>query len=219
MNKPKAIIPCAGLGTRMGMRIDQSKEMLFLNDEDHPCIDYVMEICQMNNIEPIVVSRKEKYDLNHYLEYEWHTKPLIVEPQGEWMDTVLASAPTWSVEQNILMLPDTRWRPKYHVVNQLLDLSLTTGMALGMHHVDDQSKWGSLVGRHIWDKPPVTNPGLAWGLLAFSMAQGLKFFTDMGEEVRTFYMHEGYAHPMILLEQFDDITRGAPKPQDFYGAV
>ena len=63
----KALIPCAGYGTRMRMQPHEAKELL--PDEDgKPTIEWSLNICKRFNIEPVIITRKEKVEFIKYLE-------------------------------------------------------------------------------------------------------------------------------------------------------
>ncbi len=137
------IIPCAGYGTRMNMPIGQSKELLLDKAGNH-LIEFYLNHCPHFNITPLVITRKEKTDLIAYCESN-HIETLIIEPKGEWNDTVLASSLLWD-EDNILVLPDTRFNsPRTAISDIKKGLELGNQAVIGLHKVDDVSKWGRYV--------------------------------------------------------------------------
>src|SRR6266850_3092271 len=102
----RAIIPCAGFGTRVGMKSNQSKELL-PDSNNKPLIQYSLDICRLYQIDPLVILREEKKDLQEYLKKE-KVNYITIKPEGEWYDTVLKSQGHWD-ENNVLMLPDTKF--------------------------------------------------------------------------------------------------------------
>ena len=55
----KALIPCAGFGTRMRMAPHQAKELI-PDETGAPTIEWSLNICKENNIDPIIITRPEK---------------------------------------------------------------------------------------------------------------------------------------------------------------
>ena len=92
----KAIIPCAGFGTRMAMQPNQSKEMLTDPVTGKYLIDYSLDLCYKYKIKPVVISRLEKEDLNSYLRSKNVTHISLKEAGKEWAQTVLKSQGLWA---------------------------------------------------------------------------------------------------------------------------
>jgi dTDP-glucose pyrophosphorylase len=214
MNK-RAIIPAAGFGTRMNMPVNQSKELLSdPGDEGRPMIEKHIRQARAHNYEPLVITRPEKQDLIDYLVK--YAVPLMLhtpESGSEWPDTILASKPYWG-ERNVLILPDTVYKP-FDIVWDL-DLMLDLhDLAFAVHTPPDPQNWGVLDDNKVLceyrlcEKP--TNfppaPGLkAWGLIAWSdndVAQ--KVFE--GFKNRHLWFDCPADADIIHLEEFKDITR------------
>ena len=195
----KAIIPCAGYGTRVGMRPDESKEMLFLNGEGAPCIDYALKKCKDLDLEPLIVTRREKTDLIDYCRnLGIHT--VVLSPKREWADTVYASAYRWD-EENVLILPDTRWSNEKALKTLI---NSPQPLAIGCHSVFDPENWGILSGEYIIEKPKhLTGPHLAWGIIKFSDHAGQEFFRDMKDS----HMAKVRHCDIVNLGSFKDLTR------------
>lgn len=194
----RAIIPCAGFGTRMGMKPNESKEMLFLNNEDTPCIDYALKQCAANGLSPLVVTRPEKKDLIAYCE-ELGVKLMLLNPKREWADTVLASRPYWD-EDNVLLLPDTRWENP-RSVHKIVETNCFT---IGTHFVMDPQNWGIYEGGAIIEKPKETHSNIAWGIIKFEYAEGIKFFTEIADNKYSLLPKN---HTQFNLGRFQDLTR------------
>lgn len=202
----RAIIPCAGYGTRMNMRPDQSKEMLTDPENRRPLIDYALLICQLFDLSPLIITRKEKMDLNRYVFNKAEIQ--MIEPQGEWPDTVRASQDHWH-DENILILPDTRFSP-INVIEEmrtwLNDPNCPDDYAIANHMVNDADKWGVLVGLStqnavLYEKPThLPSYQCAWGLLGWKRAAGARLFS--GENL----IQLGHV-ASFRLTGFRDITR------------
>ncbi len=197
--KTLAIIPCAGFGTRMGMLPSEAKEMLPDPSYGHKhIIDYSIDICNQYNLEPIFISRKEKKSLNDYLRSQGKTV-LIIETKGEWQNSVLMSKDYWH-ENNILLLPDTRFSPQ-NVINDIQkSLKLGNNACLGLHEVPDPPNWGIIANYTIIEKPfGMGGPQNAWGLIGFKGSYGEELFSKMGTKLT----NVGFT----FLDYFVDITR------------
>jgi len=203
--KTKAIIPCAGLGTRIGMKPNESKEMLIDPVTKKPVIDYALELCARYNLDPVIITRKAKKDLIKHVENRSHV--LIVDDDfidgKEWPHSVLASQEMWGIN-NILILPDTRFEP-IEIVREIdTSLKLGSGTVLALHRVEDGSKWCIVRDYMICEKPESTESALAWGLIGFKLNAGVELFEGL--------CHRGqynnlYRTSFSYLKSFKDITR------------
>lgn len=202
-SKIRAIIPCAGFGTRMGMLPHESKEMLLHNGS--PIIDYVLELCDICNIEPVIITRPIKKDLIDYVK----DKAVVVKynPTGEWAETVLYNRKHWG-DKNILILPDTRFS---HPVSTLYRIKYKLAeypVVLATHTVPDPWNWGYVTeDGYIREKPRgLAGRAEAWGLIGFHKSVGTQLFkyrkSDIGNWVK---LPEHFKVPMT---SFEDITRG-----------
>lgn len=200
----KAIIPCAGFGTRMRMLPHQAKEMLPDPTTIGLIIDYALNICDLHGFEPIVISRAEKQEFNDYLKSKGVTY-YCIEPRGEWMDSVLTSEPLWD-ENNILILPDTRYNNHFDIFDNIkLGLELGNNAVFGMHTVQDPEKWGIIHKYHVKEKPKgLTGPKNAWGLIGFKKSYGKELFEGMRDYHNFKLNNVGFTE----IGPFADITRG-----------
>lgn len=202
----KAIIPCAGYGTRVGMRPDQSKEMLpDANHKGKPLIQWCLDICKAFNIEPLVITRKEKKDLRQYL-FNAGVKFIDIKVEREWADSILKSKDHWD-EQNILILPDTRFDRIRCIEDIQRGLSLGNKAVLALHEVTDPDKWGIVKDYMMYEKPDLTGKQWAWGLIGFTKFEGECIFTGMRDEGYFYLEHTGFT----FLNKFEDLTRGDKK--------
>ncbi len=201
MKRILAIIPCAGLGSRMGMPLNQSKELLLDTRNNKPLIEWHLNLCKSNKLDPLIITRPEKIDLIEYC-IKNKINHIISQPGKEWMDTVELSRPYW-YENNILLLPDTRFQPKCIIksIKQSLQFGCSTVFAL--HKVQDISKWGYVTDYGYCEKLPFNNSGHAWGILGFK--KNTDIFKNMS--------HRGIFNPhknktnFLFLNEFYDITR------------
>lgn len=197
-----AIIPAAGFGTRMGMRPDQSKELLPLGAGGGPLIQDILWQCEIYNLNPLVITRKEKKDLIEYCEKP-NVHVHIIRPKGEWYDTVLASKRYWE-EDNILILPDTRFSPATAIYDIEKSLELGSKAVFALHKVSDGSKWGTIKDYSLFEKYPNSTNAWAWGVIGFKKDYGEELFNSMREKKPLKLKDSSF----LILDDFQDVTRG-----------
>lgn len=199
-NKIKAIIPCCGYGKRMGMRPNESKEML-LDSFFNYIIDHSFKLCEEFDLESLVITRKDKKDLIKYLK-RLKIKYMLYEPKAndEWNHSVMASKKKWT-ENNILILPDTRFSSITVIEDIKKGLELNNNAVIALHEVNDPKKWGIIKDYKILEKPKgLKGPQMAWGLIGFKKHYGEKLFTNInGQKLKNI--------SFTYLENFVDITR------------
>lgn len=204
----RAIIPAAGFGTRMNMRLDQSKEMLpdpSNSGRDH-IIDHSLKLCSLMYLDPLVIVRKEKQDLIKYLQ-SLEVEYLVIETRGEWPDTVIESQFHWH-DDNILILPDTRFNPARKAIMDIQNgLELGNNAVFALHQVTDPEKWGIISDYRVFDKPKhLQGEQWAWGLIGFTAEYGEQIFNtlDNNDKDKIQLRNVGFTY----LNSFKDITRG-----------
>jgi len=198
-----AILPCAGFGTRMGMKINESKEMLPDSKYgfDH-IIDYSLDICRQFHLIPLVITREEKTDLIKYLKKK-KIKYMLVDHKGEWFETVLKSQVYW-LENNYLLLPDTRFQLITNMLDLIRGLEMGNNAVFGVHKVQDPEKWGIISSYSLMEKPKyLKGPQMAWGIIGFKRYYGVDLFSKMRYS-KFKLKNVGFSH----LLGFEDITRG-----------
>ena len=205
MQKTRAIIPCAGFGTRMNMKPNESKEMLWVESEHAMLIDYSLNMCKQYDLDPLIITRLEKQDLITYILDKYPDVKLItIEPNGEWPNTILQSKPDWNFH-NILILPDTRFTPSTVLGDIQIKLILDKDYVVADHNVPDVSKWCKIHKQgYLIEKPLSTAPGKAMGLLAWRHHVGSDLFKALAIRNNPFKL-ENYAS--LPLDSFEDITR------------
>lgn len=197
----RAIIPCAGFGTRMNMPKNKSKELMLYRGR--PIIEYTLEICSIYKLKPLVITRGEKTDLIKYCDKN-DIDCLEIKPEGEWADTVIKSQMFWR-EHNVLMLPDTVWSPISAIEQIKFNLQMGVGLCFGMHSVDDVSKWGSINDQYLYEKRNQTSPGYAWGVIGFTQSHGRRLFKHLANSTWPFCIDRA---AYVKLDSFKDVTRG-----------
>lgn len=198
----KAIIPCAGFGTRMNMSPNQSKEMLEDPKTGEPLINFALNLCVKHEIEPLIITRAEKTDLIAHCR-NWSIQVQIIIPEGEWMDTVLMSQPNWH-KHNVLILPDTRFLPTDILADIKCDLSLGAASSIALHSVGDADKWCILRQYNLIEKPK-HYPGKQWafGLIGFTDYSGHGIFKQLRDEKVAMLDRSSFHY----LDDFKDLTR------------
>jgi len=204
MSKVRGIIPCAGYGTRMGMEDHQSKEMLIDPITRDEMIQWSLDRCKENDIVPLVITRKEKVTLITYCEHR-NIELLIIEPEGEWPNTILKSKDLW-FDSNILFLPDTRFSPtsKLRIMKDYLD-RVGYDYAIALHSVADMSKWCVVENDYIIEKPTVNGWGLGMGVIGWNKNTGQALFETLATRNKGFKLTEETMY--CYLDKFVDITR------------
>lgn len=199
----KAVILCCGYGTRMGMKSNESKEML-LDKTGYPIIYHSFILCNIYKLNPLVITRKEKTDLIDYCK-EHNVETLIIDPKGEWPETILASAPMWE-SSNILILPDTRFESTRVIEYMKNDIDeLNCDYSVAVHKIDESSKWCVTNGAYIVEKPVENNYDWAMGLIAWDIYNGKKLFTQLSERNK-YFVFDGNVG-FHYLDNFKDVTR------------
>lgn len=197
----KCIIPCAGRGTRMGLKPHEAKELLPDPKTDKPLIEYSLELCKTYNLDPFVITNSEKKSFNKYL-IKNEIPHLIVETTTEWTDSVLQSKGYWN-EHNILLLPDTRFSPESVLKDIEVSMLLGCKSVLALHKVPDSHNWGIVKDYGLFEKPKfldATQEYYAWGVLGFHIDVGQNLFRSME------YTHLNDTG-FFFLKSFKDLTR------------
>jgi dTDP-glucose pyrophosphorylase len=199
----KAIIPCAGFGTRMGMDPNKSKELLIDPTTNRPMIEYHLDICKTYNLVPHIILRQEKVDLIEYCDNN-NIMCSSVSHNREWPYTVFLSHGKWAYK-NILLLPDSKFEPTNIVDNIVNDLRLGAEVSLGVHEVQDPEKWCIVRDYELIEKSKqVVGKQWAFGVIGFTYGAGLKLFAELDQEKRARLLNRT---SIQYLDSFKDITR------------
>lgn len=225
VEKTLCILPCAGLGTRMNMKPNESKEMLPDPKTDKPLIDYSLDLCKKYDLQPLIITRKEKTDLIEYIDKRNNSENIslltLSEINGEWPETILRSEPFWN-ENNILMLPDTRFEPDTiieSIKNKLNEhtLFVKPRYVFGMHIVDVEIPWGLVENIQYMASTSVTEKPIkrfrAWGVIGFKKNHGELLFQSQKQKNQQFCEHTPYVVEYTF-DSFKDITRSG-KLEDY----
>lgn len=198
------IIPSAGLGTRMSMPYNKSKEMLIDPNNKLPLIQWTLDRAEELGEKALVIIRQQKIDLIKYLEPLRNVDCLILEKDThDWAETVLKSEHMWE-DKNILLLPDTR----FHIKNNSLQFMLSKleffDEVIGEHRVLDGENWGCLVEQQICEKPKGMTEANAWGVIGFTPKGGKDLFTAL-QKKNHWYSLKNPSY--VTLYDFKDLTR------------
>lgn len=206
--KGHAIIPAAGLGTRMGSP-PQGKEMLIDPITKERVIDWSIKLALENKLLPIIAVSSKKLELRHYIRTKYPMAYVVqVNHVNEWPDTVLAVSEYWHAACNVLILPDTRFNPT--ALSSLLTQS--TEISYAVHTIDVPAKYGIVRALNncivTAEKPGSGAAGtLAWGLIKWTT-------WDSGQKIFDTYRTKGKwiklltdSVSLVRLEWFRDITR------------
>jgi len=200
----KALIPCAGFGTRMRMKPHEAKELL-PDDFGKPTIEWSLNICKKYDIEPIVVTRKEKEEFNNYLE---NNRIKYVFDEGKSVGESLLKTKNYWSDYNIVLLPDTRFK---FADNFFIDLfkcmKLGNECVFALFPVNDYHNWGILSNNTFYEKPKKSfqnEYALAWGVFGFRYSYGETLLTNYNLTSPPLKLNNpGY----LFIENFIDISR------------
>lgn len=187
----------------MNMLLNESKEMLKDPVTEDYLIDYSLNLCYSNNIEPIVISRIEKEELNSYLRQKGVEYIVLKTPGKEWAETVLKSQGLWG-DKNILLLPDTRFNK--NAIKDILS-KVDGSLVIGYHEIDpmESNKWGIITEDNlILEKSLTRRSEKAWGLIGFNKPDGIWFLEEISE-YKSFPLTK--YEKFVKLDYFKDITR------------
>lgn len=201
--KFRAIIPCCGYGTRMGMQPNKSKELLPNPTTGEPLIQWHIDLCKKYDIEPLFIIRPEKTDLIEYVkDYEC----ILYSPKEgeEWMWTIYNNREHFG-DKNILLLPDTIFAPEDKIVELKEHLEWLELVCL-THEVEDNTKWGIIDSYHIYEKTKdVHTVSISWGVIGFDKSV-VDIFQQMGSGNKIANISKLVKHN-IPLDVFEDLTR------------
>jgi dTDP-glucose pyrophosphorylase len=203
----RAIIPCAGFGTRMGMKPNESKELLIDPVTKRPMIEWCLDLCEEHSLEPIIILRKEKQDLIDYC-LDKNIDFMEIIPEGEWMNSVLKSEGNWR-DVNLLILPDTRFHDTNIIGKMHSDLINGANASIALHKVFDPEKWCCLETYTLYEKDKsLEGTHWAFGLIAFTQSYGQRLFKDLSKPTYHHLQNASFQY----LESFEDITRNGKFP-------
>ncbi len=214
-NSLTVILPAAGLGTRMGS--PNAKEIMINPRYEIPYIQFAIESVSDILCRIIVVTRAEKTQLVDWVTLYKTKNPSLnmelffIQKTTEWPDTVLQAKPVWS-KYNIVLLPDTDWKPKNQIRQVWEQLSVTE--AVYSVFSTNQTKWGfvkiNTTDFELVEKPSQIFSGFkAWGHIGFRDSIGSSLLTA---HLKSTFDHEvkklDFQASTLDLEEFFDRTRG-----------
>jgi len=216
---PTVLIPCAGFGKRVGE--PPAKELLKLPSENNPLIHWCLDLTKKFKMRPVLITRKDKKAFLEYIETirdAYNIELCLIDASKEWPDTLLKSDSCWT-EQNIVLLPDTRFSPD-DILPKLSDSLKKNDLAFATFSVpgansDKFSCWGVLKsdGANYWiaEKPRNADEVFtqAWGLFAFKKEFGVDLLTKMLESNgdHEFKKINTTKIETFSLDFFQDVTR------------
>lgn len=200
----RAIIPCAGYGTRMNMKPHEAKELLSLGPNGESLIKHKLDLCKKYGLDPLVISRKEKEGLNSYLK-DNGVDTQIIKPSAEWTNTIRQSSPYWTAH-NILILPDSHFTDEDTVITEIkMQLITKNDIVFSLHEVTDSSQWGIVKNNQIIEKPTFSQRAWAWGLIGFTRSSGALLFE--GLDNNQMYDLTNHTWNCFRMKSFKDVTR------------
>jgi dTDP-glucose pyrophosphorylase len=201
----KALIPCAGFGTRMRMAPHQAKELL-PDENGNPTIEWSLNICKENNIEPIIITRPEKEEFNKYLDK--HNITYVFDEGNSVGESLLKTQPYWDAT-NIVILPDTRFDySKNFFIDTDKCMKAGNNYVFGLFEVSDPHNWGIICNNVFFEKPKHQfskyDYAYAWGTIAFKKSKGEALLKSYNLVSKPFELtNAGY----LFIDNFRDISR------------
>jgi dTDP-glucose pyrophosphorylase len=205
MSNYKAIIPCAGFGTRMKMPSHEAKELI-PDENGNPTIEWSLNICKKYDIEPIIVTRPEKEEFNTYLD-DKNIKYVFDEGKSVGV-SLLKSKPHWG-DYNIILLPDTRfdYDDKFFI-NIFKSMKAGNDSMFALFNVTDYHNWGIICNNTFYEKPKriftEEDNAFAWGVISFTKEYGETLLNSYNLTSEPLILsNPGY----MFIENFRDISR------------
>lgn len=205
MSKYKAIIPCAGFGTRMRMQPHEAKELI-PDENGNPTINWSLDICKKYDIEPIIITRPEKAEFNTFLNKQGIT---YVFDEGKSVGiSLLKSKPYWG-DYNIILLPDTRFDyDSNFFTNIFKSMKAGNDSIFALFNVTDYHNWGIICNNTFYEKPKriftEEDNAFAWGVIGFKKEYGETLLNNYNLTSEPLVLsNPGY----LFIENFRDISR------------
>lgn len=201
----KALIPCAGFGTRMRMAPHQAKELL-PDENGAPTIEWSLNICKKYDIEPIIITRPEKEEFNQYLDK--HNITYVFDEGNSVGESLLKTKKHWDAT-NIVILPDTRFDyPENFFIDTEKCMKAGNDYVFGLFEVHDYHNWGVICNNVFFEKPKHTftkyDYAYAWGTIAFTRSKGEALLQSYNIVSKPFELkNAGY----LFIDNFRDISR------------
>lgn len=205
------IIPAAGFGKRVGT--PKSKELLYYKDDSFPLIQWCLNLCKKYELKPIVISRKDKIDLNEFL-VSRNIETCLIDKSEEWTHSVELSQDYWG-PKNILILPDSRFKPE-DILLQIQTRLSYSNLVFGVFDIAQPQEWGVLSKkdeRYLISEKPRTvqsyDSSVAWGIIGFQKEAGAKLFSSLRKSSKDhlFYPIESQGVECFRLHSYEDVTR------------
>jgi len=203
--KIRCIIPCTTINSKSDNIKDESNEMVYDSFINGPMIDYSLSLCNKFNLDPIIITHKNKTDLIDYVKDK--TEILIVDNTvTDYFQSVLLSKGYW-YNQNILLLPNIRFEPE-NALESLASFG-SSKVVLGVHTVENSTKYGAIKIKDeevFYANKPLTNEtNFAWGLISFKYDYGIELFNNMLDKNKWHKFH--YETNFVFLNNFLDVNR------------
>lgn len=184
-----------------------------------PLIQWALELAANRDWKAHVITRDSKQPLLEYLEKRKQAglklSIQLIEDSTEWPDTLLQSQPYWD-DQNLVILPDTRFEPTT-VLDELQEtLARGADAAFALFDTPEFATWGVIdpKQRRLCEKPQEDAQALlakgckAWGAFGFQKNAGTELLSQM---LASTFDHTWKTLPprsqFVNLLTFEDLTR------------
>lgn len=207
------IIPAAGYGLRVQpLRDDQAKELFNHPKLNKPLIQVAIERCLNLKFTPHIITRKNKTELIDWMKKNYPKVSLqLIDSSKEWADTVLQSNPYWT-ENNILLLPDTDFKPE-NILNEIAQNLSSFDFVFATFPALNLSTWGIVQQKNfetqIIEKPTQWQKSARpWGLIGFKKQAGIELFNAIlkSHDTKSWQSLSGHSK-LVELASFEDFTR------------
>lgn len=169
--------------------------MLKISGESQPMIEWTIQTALKSGLKPVVILRKQKAELAHYLRHRNEIETIEIESSSEWPDTLLQVQNQWG-DINLVLLPDTRFSNP-EVIEQLKFSLKKFDSSYGTFKTISPETWGhvSSYGEKlaICEKPKsIPKVFSAWGIFGFKR--------DAGYQVLKAHLDSTLTHQIINLD-------------------
>ena len=201
----KALIPCAGYGTRMKMQPHEAKELI-PDENGNPTIEWSLNICKQYGIEPVVITRTEKEEFNQYLKD--NNIEHVIDGGGSTGESLLNAKAHWG-DYNIVLLPDTRFEYQDNLFTDIFTcMKLGNDCMFALFEVEDHKNWGVLCDNTFYEKPKriftKQDTAYAWGVIGFKKTYGETLLSSYNLTSEPLKLNNpGY----LFINNFRDISR------------
>lgn len=174
MKKLRVFINC----TKLRIPPDVSWEMKSDPETGKPLVQYSLDMCKSLGLEPIVISRVNKDDLNEYLDslrvrYEFS-------PRNASLTESISGIQRFHDDKNIIIDPTVRFTSEDKLLEIASLIEFTNRTPVGIGKVTDPTNWVVIQNDKISPHPKTDKPMWAVGIIGFKRKPDLVLLAKFG---------------------------------------